>query len=178
MRDARCERPLCLRSLFWAPGFFRISSVVIRHCRPATPDIRDMVKGIIFDCDGTLADSMPLHWRAWQVVLARHGLHLPEERFYSLGGVPSQDILKMLSAERSRRAAHGKLSSKCSITWAFADYFRRLSPAKMCRSRNQLRTFFSKQPGALQWRRSCAGLMKIPIWECKRSGRRGWKGWM
>ncbi len=59
-----------------------------------------MVKGIIFDCDGTLADSMPLHWRAWQVVLARHGLHLPEERFYSLGGVPSQDILKMLSAEQ------------------------------------------------------------------------------
>ena len=59
-----------------------------------------MVKGIIFDCDGTLADSMPLHWRAWQVVLARHRLHLPEERFYSLGGVPSQDILKMLSAEQ------------------------------------------------------------------------------
>ena len=59
-----------------------------------------MVKGVIFDCDGTLADSMPLHWRAWQVVLARHRLHLPEERFYALGGVPSQDILKMLSAEQ------------------------------------------------------------------------------
>ena len=24
-------------------------------------------RGIIFDCDGTLADTMPLHWRAWQV---------------------------------------------------------------------------------------------------------------
>src|SRR6266516_4421731 len=59
-----------------------------------------MVKGIIFDCDGTLADSMPLHWRALQVFLARHGLHLTEERFYSLGGVPSQYILRMLSAEQ------------------------------------------------------------------------------
>ncbi len=59
-----------------------------------------MVNGIIFDCDGTLADSMPLHWRAWQVVLGRYRLHLPEERFYSLGGVPSQDILRMLSAEQ------------------------------------------------------------------------------
>ncbi|MEY2430188.1 MAG: hypothetical protein QOJ40_3073, partial [Verrucomicrobiota bacterium] len=58
------------------------------------------IKGIIFDCDGTLADTMPLHWRAWQVVMARHRLHLPEERFYSLGGVPSRDILKMLSAEQ------------------------------------------------------------------------------
>jgi len=59
-----------------------------------------MVKGVVFDCDGTLADSMPLHWRAWRVVLGRYRLHLPEERFYSLGGVPSQDILRMLSAEQ------------------------------------------------------------------------------
>lgn len=59
-----------------------------------------MIRGIIFDCDGTLADTMPLHWRAWQVITARHRLHLPEERFYSLGGVPSRDILKMLSIEQ------------------------------------------------------------------------------
>jgi len=57
-------------------------------------------QGLIFDCDGTLADTMPLHWRAWQVVTARHRLHLPEDRFYSLGGVPSRDILKMLSDEQ------------------------------------------------------------------------------
>lgn len=56
--------------------------------------------GIIFDCDGTLADTMPLHWRAWQVIMARHRLHLPEDRFYALGGVPSRDILKMLSQEQ------------------------------------------------------------------------------
>jgi beta-phosphoglucomutase family hydrolase len=59
-----------------------------------------MIQGIIFDCDGTLADTMPLHWRAWQVITARHRLHLPEDRFYALGGVPSRDILKMLSAEQ------------------------------------------------------------------------------
>ena len=57
-------------------------------------------RGIIFDCDGTLADTMPLHWRAWQVITARHRLHLPEDRFYALGGVPSRDILKMLSEEQ------------------------------------------------------------------------------
>jgi len=57
-------------------------------------------EGIIFDCDGTLADTMPLHWRAWQVITARHRLHLPEDRFYALGGVPSRDILKMLSQEQ------------------------------------------------------------------------------
>lgn len=60
------------------------------------------IKGIVFDCDGTLADTMPLHWKAWQSVTARHGLHFPEERFYALGGVPSRDILKMLCEEQGR----------------------------------------------------------------------------
>ena len=57
-------------------------------------------KGIIFDCDGTLADTMPLHWRAWQAVTQRHKLHFPVDRFYALGGVPTRDILKMLSREQ------------------------------------------------------------------------------
>ena len=65
-----------------------------------------MLQGIIFDCDGTLADTMPLHWRAWQVILTRHRLHFPEDRFYSLGGVPSRDILKMLGAEQGRPLDH------------------------------------------------------------------------
>jgi beta-phosphoglucomutase-like phosphatase (HAD superfamily) len=57
-------------------------------------------QGIIFDCDGTLADTMPLHWRAWQVVAARYKFALSEERFYSLGGVPARDILKVLCSEQ------------------------------------------------------------------------------
>ena len=60
-------------------------------------------KGIIFDCDGTLADTMPLHWRAWQIVTARHRMNLPMDRFYALGGVPSRDIIKMLSEEQGLR---------------------------------------------------------------------------
>ena len=58
------------------------------------------LKGIVFDCDGTLADTMPLHWRAWQAVAKRHNFNFPEDRFYSLGGVPSRDILKMLGEEQ------------------------------------------------------------------------------
>lgn len=67
-----------------------------------------LIKGIIFDCDGTLADTMPLHWRAWQMVSARYKLHFPEERFYSLGGVPSRDILKMLAEEQGLTLDHLK----------------------------------------------------------------------
>lgn len=60
-----------------------------------------MPLGLIFDCDGTLADTMPLHWRAWNVVAERHRLFFPEERFYAMGGVPSRDILKLLRDEQS-----------------------------------------------------------------------------
>ncbi|HTY88806.1 MAG TPA: beta-phosphoglucomutase family hydrolase [Candidatus Acidoferrum sp.] len=63
-------------------------------------------KGLIFDCDGTLADTMPLHWRAWNMVTQRHGLHFPEDRFYSLGGVPARDILKLLAQEQGRSLDH------------------------------------------------------------------------
>jgi beta-phosphoglucomutase family hydrolase len=71
------------------------------------------IKGLVFDCDGTLADTMPMHWRAWQVIAAKYKLHFPEDRFYSLGGVPSRDILKMLAKEQGVtldyiKAAHEK----------------------------------------------------------------------
>jgi beta-phosphoglucomutase family hydrolase len=64
------------------------------------------IKGLIFDCDGTLVDTMPLHWRAWQFIAQRHGFHFPEDRFYSLGGVPSRDILKMLAQEQGLSIDH------------------------------------------------------------------------
>jgi HAD superfamily hydrolase (TIGR01509 family) len=57
-------------------------------------------QALIFDCDGTLADTMPLHWRAWGQVSERHGFQFSEERFYALGGVPSRHILAMLREEQ------------------------------------------------------------------------------
>src|SRR5690348_2681311 len=63
-------------------------------------------RGIIFDCDGTLADTMPLHWQAWQAVTKRYNLHFPVDRFYSLGGVPSRDIIKMLGEEQGIKIDH------------------------------------------------------------------------
>jgi len=58
--------------------------------------------GLVFDCDGTLADTMPLHWRAWSELARRHRLDFPETRFYALGGVPTRDILRMLADEQGR----------------------------------------------------------------------------
>jgi len=57
-------------------------------------------RGLIFDCDGTLADTMPLHWRVWQAIARRHNFQFPKDRFYALGGMPSRDIVKMLGREQ------------------------------------------------------------------------------
>jgi len=58
------------------------------------------IKGLIFDCDGTLADSMPLHFIAWQLIAQKHGFDFPKDKFYSLGGVPSRHIVEMLAGEQ------------------------------------------------------------------------------
>jgi len=56
-------------------------------------------RGLIFDCDGTLADTMPVHYAAWTAMLSRHGIAFPETRFYELGGVPTAQIIRILSQE-------------------------------------------------------------------------------
>ncbi len=53
---------------------------------------------LLFDCDGTLADTMPAHYRAWLGVTEPHGIPFDEDHFYSLGGRPTRDIVATLAA--------------------------------------------------------------------------------
>ena len=57
-------------------------------------------RGLIFDCDGTLVDSMPLHYHAWITVLRRYSLDFPEARFYQWAGVPVDEIIRRLAEEQ------------------------------------------------------------------------------
>jgi HAD superfamily hydrolase (TIGR01509 family) len=54
-------------------------------------------KAYLFDCDGTIVDSMPLHYIAWQQVLGEWNCEFPERLFYSLGGMPTSDIVSLLN---------------------------------------------------------------------------------
>src|SRR5687768_306014 len=56
--------------------------------------------GYIFDLDGTLVDTMPLHYRAWDAAMRKVGLQAPldEELFYSLGGVPTKRVAELIAA--------------------------------------------------------------------------------
>ena len=61
---------------------------------PAAPFAR-----YIFDLDGTLVDTMPLHYRAWDTAMRRAGLpqRLDEDLFYSLGGVPTRKVAELIA---------------------------------------------------------------------------------
>jgi HAD superfamily hydrolase (TIGR01509 family) len=54
--------------------------------------------GYLFDLDGTLVDTMPLHYAAWREALRRGGLgrDLEEDYFYSLGGVPTRLVAQRI----------------------------------------------------------------------------------
>lgn len=54
-------------------------------------------EGYIFDCDGTLADTMPLHYKAWIAALKEHAEIFPEALFYQLAGVPTERIIEILN---------------------------------------------------------------------------------
>ena len=54
-------------------------------------------KAYLFDCDGTIADSMPLHYVAWKRVLGEWGCEFGEQTFYSWGGMPVTEIIAALN---------------------------------------------------------------------------------
>lgn len=51
----------------------------------------------LFDCDGTIADSMPLHYLAWKKALGEWNCEFDEEIFYAWGGMPVSEIISTLN---------------------------------------------------------------------------------
>ncbi|HUB00001.1 MAG TPA: HAD family phosphatase [Terracidiphilus sp.] len=55
-------------------------------------------RAYLFDCDGTIADSMPLHYIAWTTALREWNCVFDEELFYAWGGKPVARIIADLNA--------------------------------------------------------------------------------
>ena len=55
------------------------------------------IKGLIFDLDGTIADTMPIHYIAWRDTAARNGIDFPEKLFYDMAGVTLYAIARKLN---------------------------------------------------------------------------------
>ncbi|BCX50193.1 phosphatasebeta-phosphoglucomutase family hydrolase [Haloferula helveola] len=65
----------------------------------------DGIEAIVFDCDGTLVNSMPAHFAAWCDALAYYGAAnvFQEDVFYAMGGRPTKDIVVDLNGEYGLR---------------------------------------------------------------------------
>lgn len=68
----------------------------------------------MFDCDGTLLDTMPLYYESWSRSCEELGLKFPIERFYSLAGVPVKDIFQTLIDEQVHWSCGEKQNEICS----------------------------------------------------------------
>jgi HAD superfamily hydrolase (TIGR01509 family) len=48
-----------------------------------------LAKGLIFDVDGTICDTMPIHYIAWHQTAAEYGIEFTPELFVEVTGIPA-----------------------------------------------------------------------------------------
>jgi len=114
---------------------------------------------IIFDCDGTLVDSMPAHYIAWVQTLADHGLTFDEDRFYDLGGWPTLKVAQLVIDENELDVAAGELAQiKEARFEANLAKLRRIEPVVEVVERNCGKLPLAVGTGAIE--RICREMLK------------------
>lgn len=66
----------------------------------------------LFDCDGTIVDSMPLHYAAWTKTLAEWNCVFDEQLFYTWGGTPVTEIISSLNERQGLSMSVEEVSSR------------------------------------------------------------------
>lgn len=62
-------------------------------------DLPPGTHGLVFDCDGTLVDTMPLHLRLWNEGLKPYGVQVPDAFIHAHAGKPTEVIVEIVNAE-------------------------------------------------------------------------------
>ncbi|HYQ91951.1 MAG TPA: beta-phosphoglucomutase family hydrolase [Candidatus Competibacteraceae bacterium] len=70
----------------------------------------DHYRALIFDCDGTLVDSLYAHYTAWTEVLTRYEIPFTVERMWQLGGVPTAETIAILAQEANMAVPVGTVA--------------------------------------------------------------------
>merc|ERR1719491_1700894 len=72
-------------------------------------------KELVFDCDGTLLDTMPMYYESWRLTCDELKLIFPIERFYAEAGAPVSDIFQRLIDEQKPKSSnnHKLTASYC-----------------------------------------------------------------
>ena len=64
--------------------------------------ILENYKGLVFDCDGTLVNSMEYFFKGWETLCQKHGLTFSKERFFSIAGTPVRRIVEIILEDNNR----------------------------------------------------------------------------
>ena len=69
---------------------------------------------LVFDYDGVIADTEPLHWKSWAVLLARYGIELTWEEYCRVGqGVSDAELFEYFGARMLPRDREEFISQNC-----------------------------------------------------------------
>lgn len=87
-----------------------------------------MLRAVLFDMDGVLYDSMPIHARCWHLAMKRFGLHLPEaEAFLHEGRTGAATISIVMQREWGRIPT----AEECETIYQYkSDLFNQQGPAR------------------------------------------------
>ena len=61
------------------------------------PEIKPEARALIFDLDGTLADTMPVHFWAYKNILSNYGIDFTAGLFATLAGIPAVQTIEKLN---------------------------------------------------------------------------------
>ena len=84
------------------------------------PDL-SRYKGIVFDMDGTLIDSMGSHAVAWQQTCEIFDIPYDEQYIHALGGVPTRQIVKLLNEKHGLNHDPDEVAKKKRHAWLALD---------------------------------------------------------
>lgn len=64
--------------------------------------IPEGIKGLVFDLDGTLIDTMPAHFLCWQEISKKYDFDFSENLFYELAGRPAKRIVEHINKTQNK----------------------------------------------------------------------------
>lgn len=92
-------------------------------------EVPPWVRGLIFDCDGTLVDTLPLHYAAWEETFAELGLPCPMEFLIRHNGKPTDLIVALYNVAFGRFIDVERFTAdKERRTYALLDQARPMEP--------------------------------------------------
>ncbi len=65
--------------------------------------IHPKTQALIFDCDGTIADTMVIHNEAWHTIAQRYRFNLSPDELAHYNGIPTLQILQMLTTSEDKK---------------------------------------------------------------------------